>query len=367
MMLLKLKGKRRIGQAFRNRRLISLVSMTMLAACSTPMHSHIVTAPSGDFTAMPTAVVSSQRQTLPPGTREGHLAPYHLGPGDIISITVYNHPELSIPQGTGTTANGGAMIANDGTIDLSLVGEVKLGGLTLRQARNRLEDDYSQYVRGADVALQLVSPRSLRYYLLGDFAEPGVKYPERQLSLLDALSLGGSINVANADLRQAYVTADGEKLPVDLRALLVDGDMSQNIMLSPGATIVIPPAADEKAFVFGSVTKPGAISFEGGSLTLLQALSEAGMDLPSYSSAALGQVRVIRSEGAHADFLVVNARKIMQGKATPFPLQPGDIIFVGPNAVGTWNEALNMLLPSLSTVSGLLNPFVSIKYLSQHN
>jgi polysaccharide biosynthesis/export protein len=349
--------------------LASLAGMTLLGACSSgpPLTSHAVPASESAAIGMASPVVSTESQTIPSDADQEGLAPYHLGPGDIISISVYRHPELSIPQAGGGGGGGGVMITNDGSVDLTLIGNVTLGGLTVAQAHDRLNADYSKYVQMVDVAVQLVSPRSLRYYLLGDFAQPGVKFPERELTLLDALSLGGSIDISDADLFQAYVTMGSQKLPVDVRALLVDGDMSQNIMLGSGATIVIPPAADEKAFVFGSVGKPGAIGFEGGSLSLLQALSEAGMDLTSYSAAKLSQVRVIRSHGADADFIIVDAAKILQGEAAPFSLEPGDVVFVAPTTVASWNQALDMLLPSLQTISGVLNPFVSIKFLSQRN
>jgi polysaccharide export outer membrane protein len=313
---------------------------------------------------MASPVVSSESETLPSGAQPA-LAPYRLGPSDVISITIYRHPELSVPQGGGAASNGGVSINNDGTVDLSLVGNVDVGGLTVGEAQQVLQRDYAKYIQQTDVAVQLVSPKSMRYYLLGDFSQPGVKMSDRQLSLLDALSLGGSLNITNADLFQAYVAMGAQKLPLDIRSLLVDGDMSQNILLAPGATIVIPPASDEKAFVFGAVSKPGAIDFEGGGLSVLQALSEAGMDLDSYTSAELSQVRIIRSHGAGADFIVVDAGKILKGEAAPFALEPGDVVFVAPDTVATWNQALNQLLPSLSTISGLLNPFVSIKYLSQ--
>lgn len=338
--------------------------ISVLSGCAgQPLTSHSVPAASTAAIGAPSSpVVSTVSETLPGGGAQQGLAPYHLGPSDVIAITVYRHPELSISQ-----LAGGVMITNDGTVNLSLVGDVALAGLTISEAQRLLVQDYSKYIQMANVAVQLISPKSLRYYLLGDFSNPGMKYPERQLSLLDALSLGGNLDVANADLFQAYVAVGSQKLPVDIRALLVDGDMSQNIMLDSGATIVIPPAADEKAFVFGAVSKPGAIVFEGGGLSLLQALSEAGMNLDSYASAKLAQVRIIRSHGAGADFIIVDAMKILQGQAAPFSLQPGDVVFVAPTQVATWNEALNMLLPSLNTVSGLLNPFVSIKYLSKGN
>jgi polysaccharide biosynthesis/export protein len=366
---------RRIVQSSHNRqdqkkiswRLTSFAAIAITSACTgQPLTSHAVPASATAAIGLASPVISSESETISSDTPAG-LAPYRLGPSDVISITIYRHPELSIPQASSGTTNGGVSINNDGTVDLSLVGNINLAGLTVAEAQQVLQRSYAKYIQQVDVAVQLVSPKSMRYYLLGDFSQPGAKMSDRQLSLLDALSLGGSLNIANADLFQAYVAMGTQKLPLDIRSLLVDGDMTQNIMLEPGSTIVIPPASDEKAFVFGAVGRPGAIDFEGGGLSVLQALSEAGMDLNSYSAAKLSQVRIIRSHGAGADFIIVDAAKILKGEAAPFALEPGDVVFVAPDTVATWNQALNMLLPSLSAISGLLNPFVSIKYLSQRN
>jgi polysaccharide export outer membrane protein len=187
------------------------------------------------------------------------------------------------------------------------------------------------------------------------------------MDLLDALALGGSVDISNADLYQAYVAKGKVKLPIDLHALLIDGDLSQNITLGSGDDIVIPPSTNEDAFVFGSVGKPGPIEFKSGALSLLQALAAAGMDLTNYTNAELSQIRLIRAHGASAELMVIDARKILQGGAPNFALEPGDIVFVPPTEIASWNQVLNQLIPSLNTISGLLNPFVSIKYLSQHN
>jgi polysaccharide export outer membrane protein len=207
----------------------------------------------------------------------------------------------------------------------------------------------------------------MRYYLLGAFTSPGIKYPLHPMTLLQVLALGGSVNLPEADLYQAYVAQGNVKLPVDLYALLVQGDLTQNIELASGDVVVIPSSSTENAFVFGAVTKPGAVPFEGGSLSLLQALSQAGLDLPSLTNAELSNIHVIRAGGRSAEFFVVNAAMIANGQAVSFDLQPGDIVFVPPTMVATWNQVLAQLLPSLQTVSAVLNPFVSIKYLQQRN
>ena len=317
------------------------------------------------------AVLSSQTETLTPDQlREisdvNPDAAYRLGPDDLISLTVYLHPELSVPQAGSSSTGGGALITSDGTVELPLIGSIKLGGLTLKEAQQRVAAAFSQYIEDPKVAVELVQAQSLKYYLLGSFSSPGIKYPVHELNLLEALALGGSVDLANADHYQAYVALGSEKLPVDLHALLVDGDLSQNITLAPGDAIVIPSSATEAAFVFGSVGKPGAVPFTSGQLSLLQALAESGMDLTNLTDARLARIHIIRSHGATGEFLIVDARMILDGKATSFALEPGDIVFVPASAFATWNEALSELLPSLSTISGILNPFVSIAYLRQN-
>lgn len=310
-------------------------------------------------------MLPTNQQLPPPGA--GAQAPYLLGPDDIISVSVYMHPELSEPQLGTTNGLGGVMVTSDGTVSLPLIGNFEVGGLSIGDAQQKINTAYAAYVNNPNVTIQVVAAQSLRYYLLGAFSSPGVKYPGRVLSLLDALSLGGSVDLTNADLYQAYVVQDSQKLPVDFHALLAEGDLSQNITLTAGDTVVIPASSAEDVFVFGAIGKPGAVPFHAGALSLLQALSVADLDLQNYTTAELSQVRVIRSHGASADFIVVDASKILKGEAVPFALQPGDIVFVPPNGVGTWNQVLADLLPSLQTISGVLNPFVSIAYLSRHN
>ncbi len=351
---------------YKKQPLVVLLCVALVGCAEDPMQSHDI--PSVTAT-VPSAVISTMTQTIPmpPAHTPGEYntnRPYVLGASDVISVSVYLHPELSAPSLGAQSGLGGVMVTSDGTVGLPLVGNIKVGGLTITQAQERIQSVYATYINNPNVTVQLVAPQSLRYYLLGEFSSPGVMYPGHALDLLDALSLGGSVNLANADLYQAYVAKGTRKLPVDLHALLVDGDLSQNIVLDSGDTIVIPPSSTEDAFVFGSVGKPGAVPFQAGSLSLLQALSVADMDLTNYSASKLGQIHIIRSNGNTAHFIIVDAAKIVDGQAMPFQLEPGDIVFVPPNGLASWNQIINLLLPSLNTVNSVLNPFVAVKYLS---
>ena len=318
------------------------------------------------------AILSSQTETLSPDQIRQVMdtspnEAYILGSNDVISVMVYLHPELTVPTLGSSSTIGGALITSDGTVQLPLIGNIHLGGLTVSQAQQAITTAYEPYIVNPKVAVQLVQAQSLSYYLLGAFTAPGIKYPVHQLTLLEALALGGSVDIPNADLYQAYVAQGSTKLPVDLYALLIGGDLSQNITLAAGDAIVVPSSASENAFVFGAVGKPGAVPFQSGGLSLLQALSVAGLDLTNFTQARLARVHIIRAQGKTAEFYIVDANQILNGEAAPFSLEPGDIVFVPPSAIASWNQVLSLLIPSLQTTADILQPFVQINYLRHNN
>ena len=62
--------------------------------------------------------------------------------------------------------------------------------------------------------------------------------------------------------------------------------------------------------------------------------------------------------------MVVDLDSIMRGNAPPFMLANGDIVYVPRSGMGSWNDVIADILPSLQAISSILQPFVSIKYLS---
>jgi polysaccharide biosynthesis/export protein len=331
--------------------------------------------------AMPSAVVSHHDAELDPalltaaiGEREGDA--YRLGAGDMLLVAVYGHPELSIapfiPGGVlGVQGNRpvGLLIDNDGSVQLPLVGRVQVGGQTSGELQDFLQAKLAVYIKEPQVAVQILFAGNNRYYLLGQFANPGLKYSDRPLGLLEALGLGGSVDLEHASLATSYVARKGKKLPVDFRRLVLEGDLRQNIRLKSGDVVVVPDHQNEQAFIFGGVptSNPagGAVPFVNGHLTLLQGLARVGFGQSERLQCDLSDVHIIRGDGDHGELIVVDAAAIMHGDAGNFELAPGDVVYVPMTTLGSWNQALSLLLPSLQTLSGVLNPFVQIKYLSQ--
>jgi polysaccharide biosynthesis/export protein len=347
---------------------LSLLLVTNLLAC----------APALVRRPLPSAIVSQQEEQLDPsllaqlvGERDGDA--YRVGPGDALLVAVYGHPELALGDYAVANTLGsrpvGLIIDNDGTIQLPLLGSVQVAGKTLEQLRSYLQQEISIFVKEPKVTVQLAFNGSIRYYLLGQFATPGLKFSDRPLRLLEALSLGGSVQMERASLRGAYVARNSKRLPINFRRLLRDGDLKQNIPLRSGDIVMVPDNTVEQAFVFAgaanSAARGGAVPFRNGRLNLLQALAQAGYGFRERAQGKLSQTHVIRSDGDRGELFVVNAAMILDGEAAPFELMPGDVVFVPARAMTNWNQALEQLLPTLQTVAGLLQPFVQIRYLER--
>lgn len=325
---------------------------------------------------LPSPVVYAKPEALDPqvfetavGTREGDA--YRVGPGDSLLVAVYGHPELSIATYSGTGLTGaraaGFIIDNDGTIQFPLIGSVRVAGKSTDELRQYLETKLGLYLKEPRVTVQVNYAGSIRYYLLGQFTQPGLKFSDRPVRLLEALSLGGSIVLERASLRGAYIARDGKRLPIDFQRLVRQGDLKFNIPMHSGDVVVVPDNSGDQVFVFGGVIGEraglGAVPFVNGRLDILQALAQAGFGFRERSQGVLSDTRVIRSEGDRGTLFVVDVEAILDGKAASFHLAPGDVIFVPTSALTDWNFAMGQILPTLQTVSGLLSPFVQIKYL----
>jgi polysaccharide biosynthesis/export protein len=331
--------------------------------------------------SLPSPVRTHRQEVLDPrlvaeivGERDGDA--YRVGPGDTLLVAVYGHPELSIAPYAGigsVTAErsrlSGLAIDNDGTIQFPLIGTVQVAGKTSAELRTFLESELVTYVKDPKVTVQVVFTGSIRYYMLGQFTQPGLKYSDRPLRLLEALSLGGSVELEKASLRSAYVARKGKRLPINFYRLIREGDLTQDIRLRTGDVVLVPDNTNERAYVFGgaggSNPKGGTVSFVNGRLTLLQALAQVGFGTTEQVQGKLSETYVIRSEADRGELFVVDAERLLRGEAANFELAPGDVVYVPPTWVTSWNQVLSQLLPTLQTISGVLAPFVQIKYLSQ--
>lgn len=311
--------------------------------------------PAAQLISIDAELLKAQAEHRPALDNINHLigipSAYTVGPGDIVNIIVWDHPELSLAGATGAASTQGANVGHgytvsaDGRIQFPYAGAVKVAGLTENQIRTRLTNALATYITDPQLTVQVRSYRNRRVYLSGEVNNPGQQnLDDIPMSLPEALSRAGGFS-KEADRSSIVLTRGGQKTRINLARLLEQGFDPNRIMLKNGDVLRVNHRDRSKVFLLGEVFKPHALVMNDGQLTLAQALGEAGG--PNISSNP-GQVYVIRAdknrqpEVYHLDANSPTALILASG----FELQPQDIIYVDPARVVRWNRVISNILPS---------------------
>lgn len=309
-----------------------------------------------EITDQSEAILSLQEVSVPPPVPEpAEGNEYHVGPGDVLSVTVPGLIEHRNGENKGNDSLGGFRVYTSGKILLPMVGGVEVAGLSVEQIQTKLIKVFSAYIKLPVVTVEIVEFKSQPIYLLGKFNKPGLVYLDRPTSLLHGLALGSGL-ADQANLRGARVVRNDRVLPVDIYQLLYYNDQRQNIQLRQGDTIYVPGNEAQQVFVLGSVNKPGAVPMINSRLNLVQALSAAGLDGRAYDEKHVRLIRTISP--TRGQLIMVDLGKMMNGQALPMPLNDGDIIYVPKTALGGWNEIITEILPTFQVLNAVAQPFL---------
>ncbi len=244
-----------------------------------------------------------------PGTSTTEGVPLTaLGPGDTLSISVFEQPDMNATVG----------VADDGTVSVALVGSVPVVGLSpeaaARAIEKRLRD--GNFLVNPHVTIGVTQSHSQKISVLGEVGQAGRYVIDSHTSILDVLAQAGGAKESAANV--VYIVrsdADGNtvRIPVDISGK-AGSDAMAGTRLRGGDTLLVPKA--DRFFVYGEVAKAGEYSLDH-EMTVLQAIVEAGGVTPRGS---IGRVEV-RRKAADGKQLVVRSRLDDR-------VQPGDEIRV---------------------------------------
>jgi len=277
---------------------------------------------------------------------------YRVGPGDILSVIVYDHPALTIPAGTEREADEtGNRIRPDGTMFYPYVGRVQVAGMTLEEVRQLLTRRLSSVITDPQVEVGMAAFRSQKVYVSGAVEQPGtLPLTIEPLTVLDAISQVGGAR-ENADWHHVQLNRNGREEQLSLYALMREGDMTQNRLLRGGDLLYVPTSENQTVVVLGQVLRPGAIPLGNERVTLTDALARAGG--VNESRAEPSGIFVVRGNPPESDTLATvyqldirDATRLMLG--TRFPLQPQDVVYVTAAPLARWNNVISLLLPSVA-------------------
>lgn len=245
---------------------------------------------------------------------------YLLAPSDEIEIRVAGEDDLS----------GLYKINSEGNIIYPILGKVKMDGLTITQAeeriKNLLEKDY--FKTKLIVYAQVKKFHKRKVVISGEVARPGsYEFEEdKNLSMVELITLAGG-PTEKACLNATTIIRPEEKGKSVIFKVnagdMMDGKES-DMILKPGDRVNIPRAS---VIVMGEVSKPGKYDFgDVSKMTLLGAISMAG---GFTRIAAINGVKIIRiDESGNKKNIQVRVNNIYKGKEKDIPLEPDDIIVV---------------------------------------
>jgi polysaccharide export outer membrane protein len=333
----------------KNQRSLLLLSFVAVClACSRVYAADEPAAPASPAVA-PTEAPAKASQPAPWKER------FTLEAGDVITLRLF---------GIQDSLRENLAIGPDGRISYMQAADVRLAGLTVDEARARLDEELSKYIRNPRTVVTPVAFNSKKYYVLGAVERKGVYPFTRPITLLEAIANAGGLqtgmydrkSVEMADLQRSILVRRGQRVTVDFEKLFQHGDLKQNIGLEPGDFLYFPPANANEIYVLGEVVSPGIAPYVPGASAISAITLRGGFTARAYKQ----KVLVIRGSLSKPETFMVSASNILEGRGADFKLQPRDIVYISEKP---WARAEDLLdLAGRSFVQAMVVTTVNVKF-----
>lgn len=304
-------------------------------------------------------VALSQQQSAPrlPDALTAYVPPvYRVGAGDLLRVTIWEHPQLTNPGGQQSLENSGQLVHEDGTLYFPYAGKVKVDGMTLEELRVELTRRLARFLNSPQLDVSVARAASQRVFLSGAVEQ---KLPlalnNIPLNLPDALGRAGLIS-AEADLSAVQLTREGQRYVLDIEALAMAGAPLDTVYLRAGDSVHVPFNDQKKVYLMGELNRPQSLTYRTAHISLADAIGQAGS--VNQNTARAKAAYVIRNSSPEND-LVTNVAIYQLNLDDPtslvlsdqFQLQRGDVVYLGSPGIVRWNRFISQLFPSLGIVT----------------
>lgn len=282
---------------------------------------------------------------------------YRVGVGDVLSVIVWDHPELTSPEAAGSGGVGpatGITVKANGSFFYPYVKEIRALGRSVGEIQKELTAKLAEYIPDPQVEVRVAEFNSKKAVVTGAVEHAGaLKITNLPLTLIEAINGSGGL-AEGADSRRVSIQRQGRRYYVDLRALLEQGRAGYNPVLRGGDIVNVPPLEGNVAYTLGQVGQPGVIDLGLNGISLTEALSEKG-GLNQEKANAKG-IFVFRAttdaEGrpGYNVFQLDATTPLAFVLGSQFILHPKDVVYVVTDPAAKWNNLIATLVPTLSAV-----------------
>jgi polysaccharide biosynthesis/export protein len=367
---------------------LALLTLVSISACPPSLGQM---APQQMAPESPTASPSARSPEIQQFDQESYI----LGPGDSIFVEVFNQPDISKAY----------LVLIDGTVSMPLVGNVPVRGLTLKEAANAISTQYAAYLKRPVVTARLEANRPVTVGISGQVNRPGTyvvgqtataqaatglgqtapgtvagegvgapgSAPKLSLVLQSAGGITSMADIRNIQIRRPQAGGNPDTMiSVNLWRLLKEGDLSQDVVLRDGDSILVPTAtalspaeATELASatfspstinvnVVGEVKVAGVKQLRPNT-PLNSAIMAAGGFIPTRSNTTKLVLIRLNPDGTVAKRdIKINLAENLNSSNNP-PLQNGDTLIVGRSGLASFSDTLGTVLSPFNAITGVFS------------
>ncbi|MCV2360225.1 polysaccharide export protein EpsE [Paucibacter sp. TC2R-5] len=196
-------------------------------------------------------------------------AEYRLGAGDVMRISVYQNPDLTLET----------RVSENNVVSFPLLGSIKVGGLSVTQAEQLITDGLKKgnFIKNPQVTIVVLQVKGNQASVLGQVNRPG-RYPieTADMRLTDLVAnAGGVVSGAGSETLILTGKRNGQpyRLEIDLPGIFAAGGGAQDVFIQHGDVVWVDRAP--MVYIYGEVQRPGPMRLERG-MTLMQSLATGG-------------------------------------------------------------------------------------------
>ncbi len=264
--------------------------------------------------------------------------------GDTLQVALYHPTRADLAAAVQTIGERVGYGIREGKITLPHLTPLRVEGLTLAEAQQKIERAYNFDIADSEVFLSYRARKQRKVELTG-LVQVATIPVDGQMRLFDVLAEARIPPEAN--LFKSYLVRAGRPIPVDMHKLIVEGDMTQNVVMHGRDKLYIAPPQAASLMVMGEVKEEKVIDLPAGFMPLREALALAG-GIPYTGNK--GSIQVIRGNILRPKIYTLNWEHVIRLPTSSLLLMPGDIVYVAATPIAQWNRFVTQIFPTLTGI-----------------